>query len=143
MKIERTLSIIKPNAVEKNVIGAIFNRFETAGFKLIAIKMVHLTRDQAEIFYAEHKGKSFFNDLVTFISSGPIVISVLEAEDAIRAHRDLMGATDPSAALTGTLRADYADSLTANATHGSDSVASATREIDFFFNADELCPRKK
>lgn len=141
MTIQHTFSIIKPNAVKKNAIGAIYNRFEQAGFEIIAAKMVHLSREQAEGFYAEHKGKPFFAGLVEFMISGPIMLQVLAGKDAIQRYRDLMGATDPSKALTGTLRADYADSFTANAVHGSDSVASAEREIAFFFTDGEICPR--
>ncbi|MFP1920737.1 nucleoside-diphosphate kinase [Lonsdalea quercina] len=143
MTVERTFSIIKPNAVAKNVIGAIYNRFESAGFKIVAAKMLHLTREQAEGFYAEHKGKPFFDGLVTFMTSGPIVIQVLEGENAVQRHRDLMGATNPENALAGTLRADYADSLTENAVHGSDSPASAEREIAYFFSADEVHVRTR
>ncbi|MFP1826492.1 nucleoside-diphosphate kinase [Lonsdalea quercina] len=143
MTVERTFSIIKPNAVAKNLIGAIYNRFESAGFKIVAAKMLHLTREQAEGFYAEHKGKPFFDGLVTFMTSGPIMVQVLEGEDAVQRHRDLMGATNPENALAGTLRADYADSLTENAVHGSDAQASAEREIAYFFNADELHARTR
>ncbi len=143
MTTERTFSIVKPNAVAKNVIGAIYNRFESAGFNIVAAKMLHLTKAQAEGFYAEHKGKPFFDGLVAFMISGPIVVSVLEGENAIQRHRDLMGATNPANALAGTLRADYADSLTENATHGSDSAESAAREIAFFFGEGEICPRTR
>ena len=129
MAIERTFSIIKPNAVAKNVIGSIFARFEAAGFKIVGTKMLHLTVEQARGFYAEHDGKPFFDGLVEFMTSGPIVVSVLEGENAVQRHRDLLGATNPANALAGTLRADYADSLTENGTHGSDSVESAAREI--------------
>ncbi|ACS86518.1 MULTISPECIES: nucleoside-diphosphate kinase [Musicola] len=143
MTVERTFSIIKPNAVAKNVIGAIYARFESAGFKIVAAKMLHLTRDQAEGFYAEHQGKPFFDGLVSFMTSGPVVVQVLEGENAVQRHRDIMGATNPANALAGTLRADYADSFTENAVHGSDSVASAEREIAYFFSADEICPRTR
>ena len=122
MAIERTFSIIKPNAVAKNVIGAIYNRFESAGFKIVGAKMLQLSKEQAEGFYAEHQGKPFFDGLVEFMTSGPVVVSVLEGENAVQRHRDLMGATNPANALAGTLRADYADSFTENATHGSDSL---------------------
>ena len=125
MAIERTFSIIKPNAVAKNVIGSIFARFEAAGFKIVGTKMLHLTVEQARGFYAEHDGKPFFDGLVEFMTSGPIVVSVLEGENAVQRHRDLLGATNPANALAGTLRADYADSLTENGTHGSDSVVNA------------------
>ncbi|WP_114193363.1 nucleoside-diphosphate kinase [Edaphovirga cremea] len=143
MTIERTFSMIKPNAVAKNAIGAIYARFENAGFKIIASKMVHLTREQAEGFYAEHEGKPFFNGLVEFMTSGPIMLQVLEAENAVQRNRDIMGATNPANALAGTLRADYADSFTENAVHGSDAVESAQREIAYFFTENELCPRTR
>ncbi|WP_340613560.1 nucleoside-diphosphate kinase [Xenorhabdus thailandensis] len=141
MTIERTFSIIKPNAVKKDVIGSIYARFESAGFKIIAAKMLHLTREQAEGFYAEHKGRPFFDGLVAFMTSGPIMVQVLEGENAVQRHRDLMGATNPDNALAGTLRADYADSFTENAVHGSDSPESASREIAYFFSDDEIFPR--
>ena len=142
MTIERTFSIVKPNAVAKNVIGAIYARFESAGFTLIAAKMLHLTREQAEGFYAEHHGKPFFDSLVEFMTSGPIMVQVLEGEDAVRRNREIMGATNPANALAGTLRSDYADSFTANAVHGSDSAESAAREIAYFFSEDEIHPRQ-
>lgn len=141
MSTERTLSIIKPNAVAKNVIGAIYSRFESAGFTVVAAKMLHLTKEQAAGFYAEHEGKPFFDGLLAFMTSGPVMVQVLESENAVQRHRDLMGATNPANALAGTLRADYADSLTANAVHGSDSSASAQREIAYFFSDGEICPR--
>lgn len=141
MAIQRTFSIIKPNAVKKNVIGSIYHRFESAGFRIIAAKMLHLTREQAEGFYAEHKGRPFFDGLVEFMTSGPIILQVLEGEDAIQRHRDLMGATNPDNALAGTLRADYADSFTENAVHGSDSPESAAREIAYFFTENDVCVR--
>lgn len=143
MTTEQTLSIIKPNAVAKNVIGAICHRFENAGLKIVAAKMLHLTREQAEGFYAEHAGKPFYDGLITFMISGPIVVSVLAGENAVQRYRDLMGATNPANALAGTLRADYADSLTENATHGSDSPASAALEIAFFFGEGEIYPRTR
>ncbi len=141
MAIERTLSIIKPDAVAKNVIGEIYTRFEKAGLKIVAAKMMHLTQEQAEGFYAEHKERPFFNDLVAFMTSGPVVVQVLEGEGAILKNRDLMGATNPKEAEAGTIRADFADSIDANAVHGSDSAASAEREIAYFFNDNEICPR--
>ncbi|EKN3724472.1 TPA: nucleoside-diphosphate kinase [Yersinia enterocolitica] len=141
MAVERTFSIIKPNAVAKNNIGAIYARFESAGFKIIAAKMLHLTKEQAEGFYAEHKGRPFFDGLVEFMTSGPVMIQVLEGENAVQRHRDIMGATNPDNALAGTLRADFADSFTENAVHGSDAVESAQREIAYFFNEEEICPR--
>ncbi|WP_395754888.1 nucleoside-diphosphate kinase [Edwardsiella ictaluri] len=143
MTLERTFSIVKPNAVAKNAIGAIYPRFESAGLKIVAAKMVHLTREQAEGFYAEHRERPFFDGLVTFMTSGPIMVQVLEGNDAVRRNREIMGATNPESALAGTLRADYADSLTENAVHGSDSPASAEREIAYFFSADDICPRTR
>lgn len=143
MAIERTFSIIKPNAVAKNVIGNIFARFETSGLKIVASKMLHLSKEQASGFYAEHQEKAFFDELVAFMTSGPIVVSVLEGEGAVRRHREILGATNPVNALAGTLRADYADSMTENATHGSDSAESAAREIAYFFTDSELCPRAR
>ncbi|MDP1534299.1 MAG: nucleoside-diphosphate kinase [Rubrivivax sp.] len=133
MAIERTLSIIKPDAVAKNVIGQIYTRFEGAGLKIIASRMAHLSRGEAEAFYGVHKARPFFNDLVSFMISGPVVIQVLEGEGAIAKHRDLMGATDPKKADKGTIRADFADSIDANAVHGSDAVDTAAVEIGFFF----------
>ncbi|CNL03961.1 nucleoside-diphosphate kinase [Yersinia proxima] len=141
MALERTFSIIKPNAVAKNNIGAIYARFESAGFKIIAAKMLHLTKEQAEGFYEEHKGRPFFDGLVEFMTSGPVMIQVLEGENAVQRHRDIMGATNPDNALAGTLRADFADSFTKNAVHGSDAVESAQREIAYFFSENEICPR--
>lgn len=138
---ERTLSIIKPDAVAKNVIGEIIGRFEKAELQIVAAKMIHLSQQQAEGFYAEHKERPFFNDLVSFMTSGPVVVQVLEGEGAIAKNRDLMGATNPQEAAANTIRADFASSIDANAVHGSDSAASATREISYFFNADEICPR--
>lgn len=140
MILERTLSIIKPNAVANNNIGVIYARFERAGFKIIACKMLCLTYEQAKCFYAEHKGCLFFDILVEFMISGPIVVQVLEAKNAVQRNRDIMGATNPNHALTGTLRADYSDSLTANAIHGSDTAESAQREIAYFFTECEICP---
>ncbi|WP_392552851.1 nucleoside-diphosphate kinase [Orbus wheelerorum] len=138
MNIEQTLSIIKPNAVKKNIIGFIESRLEQARFNIIAIKMIHLTREQAEGFYAEHEGKAFFDRLITFMTSGPVVVQVLEAENAISRYREIMGATDLSKALAGTLRYDFADNVTENAVHGSDSVESAEREIAYFFANNEI-----
>ena len=140
MAIERTFSIIKPNAVAKNVIGNIYARFESAGFKIVGAKMLHLSSEQAQGFYAEHAGKPFFDGLVAFMTSGPIMVTVLEGENAVQRHRDILGATNPANALAGTLRADYADSFTENGTHGSDSVESAAREIAYFFAECEVCP---
>tara|TARA_B100000427_G_C15022700_1_gene383252 strand:- start:3 stop:431 length:429 start_codon:yes stop_codon:yes gene_type:complete len=138
---ERTLSIIKPDAVAKNVIGEIYSRFEKADLKIVAAKMMHLTQEQAEGFYAEHKERPFFNDLVAFMTSGPVVVQALEGEGAILKNRELMGATNPKEADAGTIRADFASSIDANAVHGSDSAASAEREIAYFFSDNEICPR--
>src|SRR5947209_5935999 len=133
MAVERTLSIIKPDAVAKNVIGQIYARFEKAGLKVIAAKMVRLSRAEAEGFYAVHKGRPFFNDLVEFMISGPVMVQVLEGDSAIQKNRDLMGATDPKKAAAGTIRADFADSIDANAVHGSDAAETAKNEVSFFF----------
>ncbi|AWF80154.1 nucleoside-diphosphate kinase [Microbulbifer sp. EKSA008] len=141
MALERTLSIIKPDAVAKNVIGEIESRFEKAGLSIVAMKMVQLSREKAEGFYAEHKERPFFKDLVDFMTSGPVVVQVLEGENAILANRDLMGATNPKEAAAGTIRADFADSIDANAVHGSDSAESAAREVSYFFADDEICAR--
>ncbi|OLO12684.1 nucleoside-diphosphate kinase [Chromohalobacter japonicus] len=138
---ERTLSIIKPDAVAKNVIGEIESRFEKAGLKIAAAKMLQLSQAQAEGFYAEHKERSFFGDLVGFMTSGPVVVQVLEGDNAIAANRDLMGATNPKEAEAGTIRADFAQSIDANAVHGSDSPESAEREIAYFFGSEEICAR--
>ena len=138
MATEQTLSIIKPDAVAKHVIGAIYSRFETANLFPVAAKMLHLTREQAESFYEMHKERPFFKDLVEFMISGPVMVQVLEGEDAVVNHRDIMGATDPKEAAPGTIRADFADSIDANAVHGSDSLESAAREIAFFFEPDQI-----
>ena len=132
-KVERTLSIIKPDAVAKNVIGQIYSRFEGAGLKVIAARMAHLSRTEAEAFYAVHRSRPFFNDLVSFMISGPVMIQALEGDGAILKNRDLMGATDPKKAEKGTIRADFADSIDANAVHGSDAAETAAVEIAFFF----------
>jgi nucleoside-diphosphate kinase len=141
MAVERTLSIIKPDAVAKNVIGQIYSRFEQAGLKVVAAKMASLSRAQAEGFYAVHKARPFFKDLVDFMISGPVMIQALEGDNAIQKNRDLMGATDPKKAAPGTIRADFADSIDANAVHGSDSAENAAIEIAYFFATLELCPR--
>jgi nucleoside-diphosphate kinase len=141
MAIERTLSIIKPDAVAKNVIGKIYERFENAGLKIVAAKMLHLSDEKAGGFYAEHKERPFFKDLVSFMTSGPVMVQVLEGDDAVIKNRDLMGATNPQEAAAGTIRADFAESIDANAVHGSDSVSSAEREVAYFFNEDEICAR--
>lgn len=135
---EQTLSIIKPDAVKKNVIGKILSRFESAGLKIVACKLKHLTQTEAEGFYAEHKERPFFNDLVAFMTSGPVSIQVLEGENAIALNRKLMGATNPKEAEAGTIRSDFAESIDANAVHGSDSTSSASREINYFFQAEEI-----
>jgi nucleoside-diphosphate kinase len=138
MALERTLSIIKPDAVKKNVIGEILSRFEKAGLKIVAAKMKQLTKEEAEGFYAVHKERGFFNDLVAFMISGPVMIQALEGEGAVLKNRDLMGATNPKEAAAGTIRADFADSIDANAVHGSDSAENAAIEIKFFFNDSDV-----
>ncbi|MCC5826396.1 nucleoside-diphosphate kinase [Alkalimonas sp.] len=143
MALERTFSIVKPDAVAKNLIGAIYQRFEAAGLRIVASKMLHLSKEQAEGFYAEHKERPFFGALVAFMTSGPVMVQVLEGEDAVRKNREIMGATNPKDALAGTLRADYADSIDENAVHGSDAVESAAREIAYFFTDAEICPRTR
>jgi len=141
MAIERTLSIIKPDAVGKSVIGDIYSRFEKAGLRIVAAKMLQLTDQTAGGFYAEHKERGFFKDLISFMTSGPVIVQVLEGENAVALHRDLMGATNPKDAAAGTIRADFAVSIDANAVHGSDSATSAAREIAYFFKNDEICAR--
>ncbi|WP_347554308.1 nucleoside-diphosphate kinase [Robbsia sp. KACC 23696] len=141
MAIERTLSIIKPDAVAKNVIGQIYSRFENAGLKIVASRLAQLSQADAEKFYAVHSARPFFGDLVKFMISGPVVIQVLEGENAILKHRDLMGATDPKKAEAGTIRADFADSIDANAVHGSDAAETAANEIAFFFPAINIYSR--
>ena len=143
MAIERTISIIKPDAVAKNVIGEIYARFEKGGLKIIASKMLHLSREQAEGFYAVHKERPFFGELVDFMISGPIMVQVLEGEDAIQKNRELMGATNPKEAAAGTIRADFAESIDENAVHGSDGSDTAATEIAYFFTDAELCPRTR
>ncbi|MCC2624614.1 MAG: nucleoside-diphosphate kinase [Burkholderiales bacterium] len=140
---QRTLSIIKPDAVSKNLVGKIYTRFEENGLKVIAAKMKHLTVPDAEGFYAIHKERPFFRDLVTFMVSGPVMIQVLEGENAVDKHREIMGATDPKQAAPGTIRADFASSIDENAVHGSDSEANAQTEINYFFDTNELCPRTR
>jgi len=141
MAIERTLSIIKPDAVGKNVIGKIISRFEEAGLKVAAARMVHLSRQEAEGFYAVHKDRPFFNDLVEFMISGPVFVQVLEGENAIAKNRELMGATNPQEAAPGTIRADFAESIDANAVHGSDAPETAAQEIAFFFPSSQVYSR--
>ena len=143
MAIERTFSIIKPDAVAKNIIGEIYSRFELNGLKIIAAKMLHLTKEQAEGFYAEHKERGFFKDLIAFMISGPVMIQVLEGENAVLKHREIMGATNPKEAAPGTIRADFANSIDENAVHGSDAPETAKREIAYFFSDNELCPRTR
>ncbi|KAB0304488.1 nucleoside-diphosphate kinase [Vibrio fortis] len=141
MALERTFSIVKPDAVKRNLIGEIYHRIEKAGLQIVAAKMVHLTEEQASGFYAEHEGKEFFPALKEFMTSGPIMVQVLEGEDAICRYRELMGKTNPEEAACGTIRADYAISMRYNSVHGSDSTESAAREIEFFFPESEICPR--
>jgi nucleoside-diphosphate kinase len=141
MAIERTLSIIKPDAVAKNVIGQIYSRFEQAGLKIVAAQMKQLTKQEAEQFYAVHSERGFFKDLVAFMTQGPVMIQVLEGENAILKNRELMGATNPADAAPGTIRADFADSIDANAVHGSDSAQTAAEEINFFFAQMDICAR--
>ena len=143
MAVERTLSIIKPDAVAKNVIGEIYTRFEKAGLRVVAARMKHLSRTEAEGFYAVHRERPFFKALVDFMITGPVMVQVLEGENAVAKHRDLMGATDPKKAAPGTIRADFADSIDENAVHGSDSQENAAKEIAYFFRTTELCPRTR
>ncbi|WWP01039.1 MAG: nucleoside-diphosphate kinase [Candidatus Dasytiphilus stammeri] len=143
MTIERTFAIIKPNAVAKNIIGTIYSRLESNEFQIIAAKMQHLSIKKAQEFYVQHKDKPFFDKLIAFMISGPIMLSVLKRDNAVQLLRDLMGATNPADAIPGTLRADYADNITANAIHGSDSRESAHREINYFFIEDEICDNRK
>ena len=140
---ERTLSIIKPDAVSNNVIGQIYTRFEKAGFKIVAAKMLHLTEELAGGFYAVHKDRPFYGELVDFMTSGPVMVQVLEADDAVVKHREIMGATNPKDAEAGTIRADFAESLDENAVHGSDSLENAAIEIEYFFGADGVCSRTR
>jgi len=141
MAIERTLSIIKPDAVAKNVIGKIYSRFEKAGLQIVAARMMQLSRSQAESFYAVHKERPFYKDLVAFMTSGPVMVQVLEGENAIATNREIMGATNPSQAAAGTIRADFAENVEENAVHGSDGPETAKTEIAFFFKSDEICAR--
>ena len=143
MAIERTFSIIKPDAVAKNVTGAIVSRFENNGLQVIASKMLHLSKEQAEGFYAVHAERPFYNDLVSFMISGPVVVQVLEGENAISKNRELMGATNPADAAPGTIRADFAKTVDENAVHGSDAPETAAVEIKYFFSDEELCPRTR
>ena len=143
MPVERTLSIIKPDAVAMNVIGRISARFETSGLRIVAARMVHLTRERAEAFYAVHRERPFFPELVEFMISGPCVVQVLEGEDAIAKNREVMGATNPADAAPGTIRADFAVEVTKNAVHGSDGIDTARSEIAFFFDESDICPRTR
>ena len=143
MAIERTLSIVKPDAVAKNVIGEIYSRFEKAGLRVVAARMLHLTREQAEGFYAVHRERPFYADLVAFMTSGPVMVQVLEGENAIARNREVMGATNPAKAAPGTIRADYASSVEENAVHGSDAPETAATEIAHFFRPEEICKRTR
>ena len=141
MAIERTFSIVKPDAVRRNLIGKIYDRFETGGLRVIASRMIQLTRSQAQDFYAVHRERPFYNDLVDYMTSGPVVVQVLEGESAITRNREIMGATNPVDAAPGTIRADFAESVEANAVHGSDAPETAREEISFFFEDSDICPR--
>lgn len=143
MAVERTISIIKPDAVAKNVIGQIYARFEKAGLRIVAAKMMHLSREQAGQFYAVHKARPFYGELVDYMTSGPIMVQVLEGENAVAKNREVMGATNPKDAAPGTIRADFANDITENAVHGSDAAETAKNEIAFFFKPEELCPRTR
>ena len=143
MAVERTLSIIKPDAVAKNVIGKIYSRFEDNGLRIVAARMLHLSREQAESFYAVHRERPFFKDLVDFMITGPVIVQVLEGENAIAKNREVMGATDPKKAAPGTIRADFAETVDENAVHGSDAAETAAVEINFFFGKDGICPRTR
>ena len=143
MPVERTLSIIKPDGVQKNLIGEIYSRFEKAGLQIVAARMMHLDKKQAGEFYAVHKARPFFNDLVTYMTSGPVMVQVIEGEFAIEANRRIMGATNPADADDGTIRADFADSIEENIVHGSDAAETAAAEIRFFFGTDGVCPRTR
>ncbi len=143
MSVEQTLSIIKPDGVQKNLIGEIYVRFEKAGLQIVAAKMVQLSEERAEGFYAVHKERAFYNDLVKYMTSGPVMIQALEGENAIKRNREIMGATNPAEAGKGTIRADFAESIEENIVHGSDGAATAAQEIAFFFSDDEICPRSQ
>jgi nucleoside-diphosphate kinase len=141
MAVERTLSIVKPDGVARDLIGQVYSRFEKAGLKIVAARMLHLSKADAEAFYAVHKARPFYADLVAYMTSGPVIAQVLEGENAVLKHRDIMGATDPKKAAPGTIRADLAESIEHNVVHGSDSAENAANEIAFFFRATEICPR--
>jgi nucleoside-diphosphate kinase len=143
MALERTFSIVKPDGVQKNLIGQVYSRFEKAGLQIIAARMVHLTQAQAEGFYAVHRERGFFKDLVKYMTSGPVIAQVLEGDNAVAKHRELMGATDPKKAAPGTIRADFASSIEENIVHGSDSAENAAIEIAYFFATSDLCPRTR
>jgi nucleoside-diphosphate kinase len=143
MAVEQTLSIIKPDGVEKNLIGEIYGRFEKAGLEIVAARMMHLTQEQAQGFYAVHKERPFFNDLVSYMTSGPVIVQALQGENAIAKHRDIMGATNPADADPGTIRADFAASIEENICHGSDAAETAAVEIAYFFGDDGVCPRTR
>ena len=143
MAIERTFSIVKPDGVEKNLIGEVYRRFEQAGLQIVAARMLHLSREQAEGFYAVHQERPFFNDLVSYMISGPVMVQVLEGENAIQKNRGIMGATNPADAEPGTLRKDFAESIEENIVHGSDGPDTAAEEIAYFFSADQICPRTR
>jgi nucleoside-diphosphate kinase len=141
--IERTLSIIKPDGVQKNLIGEVYRRFEQAGLRIVAARMLHLTKAQAEAFYAVHRERPFYKDLVSYMTTGPVIAQVLEGENAVEAHRKIMGATDPKKADPGTIRRDFAASIEENVVHGSDAVETARQEISFFFAQADICPRTR
>jgi nucleoside-diphosphate kinase len=143
MSIERTLSIVKPDGVSRNLIGEVYRRFEAAGLRIVAARMLHLSQAQAEAFYGVHRERPFFKDLVRFMTSGPVMVQVLEGEGAIARNRDVMGATDPKKAAPGTIRADLASTIDENVVHGSDAADTAAREIAFFFSETEICPRTR
>jgi nucleoside-diphosphate kinase len=143
MAVERTLSIVKPDGVGKNLVGEVYRRFESAGLRIVAAQMMHLTRSQAEGFYAVHRERPFFKDLCAYMTSGPVMVQVLEGENAVARHREIMGATDPKKAAPGTIRADLATSIEENVVHGSDSAENAAREIAFFFAESAICPRTR
>jgi len=143
MSVEQTLSIIKPDGVQKNLVGEIYSRFEKAGLNIVAAKMLHLSKEQAEAFYAVHKERPFYNDLVRYMTSGPVMVTALRGEDAVDTHRKIMGATNPAEADAGTIRADFADSIEENIVHGSDAPETAAQEIAFFFGDDGVCPRTR
>lgn len=143
MATERTLSIVKPDGVQKNIIGEIYRRFESAGLQIVAARMIHLTEAQAREFYAVHRERPFYNDLVSYMTSGPVMVQALEGENAIDRNREIMGATDPAKADPGTIRADFASSIEENVVHGSDGPETARQEIAFFFPDDQICPRTR